>query len=137
MTRVVLPNRRSSITEPMIFHGDAGHQVKVLITIGFNAKDDPIEVFCADFKAGTALHAIVMDACILFSRLLQHGDLPDDLEQSMCQPHSLLGSIAAAVARYQRPAPHRDASPPNPIPASPSPRPVTPSTMEEVPNGID
>jgi len=109
----------------MLYKGDGGHTFKVLITIGFDAANNPIEVFCADFKAGTSLHSIVMDACILFSRLLQHGDEPDDLEHSMCQPHSLLGSIASAVAKYQvRKPPVSDGDdapslPPRPLPMPP------------------
>jgi hypothetical protein len=98
MSRVRLDDRRPSITRAILVDMDGGQQIKILITIGFDKQEKPREVFCADFKAGTSMHAIVMDACILFSRLLQHGDTPDKLESSMCEPHSLLGAIAAAVA---------------------------------------
>lgn len=78
-------------------------QQKVLITVGFNDDGDPQEVFCADFKAGTTLHAIVQDACILVSRCLQHGDDPKELVASMCDGPSLIGTVAAAVAECRGP----------------------------------
>lgn len=95
--RKKLDNRRAAVTHPVTFQADGGHTVKILITIGFDANGDPKEVFCASFKAGTVLHAIVMDACVLVSRLLQHGDTPAELAASMCQPPSMLGAIAIAV----------------------------------------
>jgi hypothetical protein len=82
---------------------EGGKEVHVLITVGFDEEGEPKEVFCASFKSGTTMNSIVMDACILFSRLLQHGDLPPDLLASMCQPPSLIGAIAAAVAECKGP----------------------------------
>lgn len=101
MTRHVLPERRANITAKVHVEMD-GNVKDILITIGFDNDGKPREVFCADFKAGTSIHAIVMDACILFSRLLQHDDTPSDLLSSMCQPHSLIGMIAATVAQYEK-----------------------------------
>lgn len=100
MSRIKPGSRRPNITRPVTFTGDGGAEIKILITIGYSTAvpDAAIEVFCASFKAGTQLHAIVMDACILFSRLLQHGDTPAELAAAMCEPPSLLGAIAAAVA---------------------------------------
>jgi len=98
VTRSSLPTRRFSITRKIMVELDNGKEIKILITIGFH-DGRPCEVFCADFKAGTALHGIVIDACILFSRLLQHGDSPAELVASMCQgPSSLVGAIATAVS---------------------------------------
>jgi hypothetical protein len=98
MTRAKLPDRRSSETHRITFRSENGHEQKILITIGFNDNGAPKEVFCADFKAGTTLHSIVMDACILVSRCLQHGDDPAELSASMCQGPSLIGVIIATVA---------------------------------------
>lgn len=77
-----------------------GLEKMILVTVGFD-DHGPREVFCADFKAGTAMHSIVMDACILLSRLLQHGDSPDDILAGMSgggderdHKRSLIGRIA-------------------------------------------
>ena len=98
MPRVKLPNRRPSITEPILVPLDGGKEVKLLITIGFNSSNQPMEVFCAGFKAGTALQTIIMDACVLMSRLLQHGVSPQELYKAMAQQPSVLGAIAKAIA---------------------------------------
>ena len=100
MTRTRLPDRRPSETCKITFRYENDREQKILITIGFDSSGAPKEVFCADFKAGTTLHSIVMDACILVSRMLQHGDDPIELVNSMCRPHSLIGVILAAVAEY-------------------------------------
>jgi len=59
------------------------------------------EVFCSDFKAGSDQQSVVMDACILLSRLLQHGDAPAEILASMCSPFSLIGSIANAITEEE------------------------------------
>ena len=100
MTRAHLPSRRLNQTCKVRYLFSSGQkEMDILITVGYDERHRAKEVFCADFKAGSDLHAIVMDACIPLSRLLQHGDTPDELARSMCEPHSLLGTIAAAVAR--------------------------------------
>lgn len=103
-----LPDRRPSVTERVAVTLDGGKDTYVIVTVGFEDMEmkKPREVFCADFKAGTSLHAIVMDACILLSRLLQHGDTPQELASSLCQPHSLVGTIAAHVVRLCEPGIH-------------------------------
>jgi hypothetical protein len=95
-----LPDRRASITEYVEAQLDGGKTKRILVTVGFDDAGQPREVFCADFKAGTAMHAVIMDACILLSRLLQHGDLPQDLYKALCdKPPSVIGAIACLVAR--------------------------------------
>lgn len=85
MTRTTIPNRRPSVTKSVVFHQGSGNQVKLLVTVGF--KDGvPMEVFCADFKAGSEFHALVMDTCILISRLLQHGDSAKVIARSLSHP---------------------------------------------------
>lgn len=96
--RTKLSDRRASETRKITFAVESGGEMSVLITVGFDEEGEAKEVFCADFKAGTTLHSIVMDACVLFSRLLQHGDTPAELFASMCRPPSLIGAIAAAVS---------------------------------------
>jgi hypothetical protein len=77
---------------------EEGKTQEVIVTVGFDLEGKPREVFCADWKSGAAMHSIVIDACILLSRLLQHGDSPADLAVTLCQPPSVLGAIAAHVA---------------------------------------
>jgi len=98
--RTRLPDRRPSLTTPVRVPMDGGKEIEITITVGFADREmrEPREVFCNDFKAGTSLHAIVMDACILLSRCLQHGDHPAELARTCCQPPSLVGAIAACVA---------------------------------------
>lgn len=110
MARQVLNSRRPSETFAVPVQMDFV-EVKVLVTVGFDAAGNPMEVFCASFKAGTSLHAIVMDACILLSRLLQHGDGPSAVLRGMCQPYSLVGRIAEEVARYEMPKAPDEAEP--------------------------
>lgn len=98
MTRDRPPDRRASLTTKVQVEMD-GQTREVLVTIGFRDvhMTQPIEVFCADWKAGTSIHHIVIDACILLSRLMQHGDHPDDLARSLCDPPSVVGSIARSI----------------------------------------
>lgn len=97
MTRILLKERRVNLTKRITFTNSHGNGTVILITIGYDEHGKAKEVFCADFKAGSDMHGIVSDACILFSRLLQHGEDAAELSRGMCQPHSLLGQIASAV----------------------------------------
>ena len=98
MSRSKLPDRRPSVTRVVEVFLDGGNPVKIMVTVGFCDDGRSMEVFCADFKAGTAIHAIIMDACVLLSRLLQYGDEPRDIADSMCQGPSVIGCIAQVVA---------------------------------------
>jgi len=104
VTRTPLPSRRPNVTRTVTWTNTTEKETRLLITVGFDEHGDAREVFCADFKAGSDTHAVVMDACILFSRLLQHGDTPRSLADAMCSPPSLLGTIALAVANTVRDA---------------------------------
>lgn len=90
--REKLPERRIGINLDVPFKNS-----KVVITIGYDSMFLVKEVFCADFKAGSDSQAVVMDACILLSRLFQHGDTPQDILKSMCEPRSLIGTICQAI----------------------------------------
>jgi hypothetical protein len=98
--RQKLPNRRrcETLEVPVAIDGSKDH--KLLITVGYRSTSDrqPSEVFCSSFRAGTAMNAIVMDACVLLSRLLQHGVPADEVANSLSSPPSLVGAIAKAVA---------------------------------------
>src|SRR6516165_4581663 len=96
--RVRLPDRRPSITRYVAFFMNSGQVLALTVTFGFNEVGDVREVFCDDFKAGSDMHATVTDACILLSRLLQHGDTPEELAATLCNPPSVIGTIAKAVS---------------------------------------
>lgn len=100
MGRHKLPARRPSLTLRVAVTLDEGIQWTLLLTIGFrdDAHKVPAEVFCSSFKTGTSINAIVSDACVLLSRLYQHGDSPQDIADSLSEPPSLVGQIAAIVA---------------------------------------
>jgi hypothetical protein len=102
MPRHKLEARRPSVTRRVSVTLDGGKEVHVLVTVGFDAEYQPKEIFCADFKAGTALHAIITDACILMSRLLQHGNPPADLLDSMGEPRSLIGRMAQVLDEFAK-----------------------------------
>ena len=98
MSRAKLPDRRPNLTQKVYFALAGGKEVKLLVTVGFNSLNKPMEVFASDFKAGTDMHTIIMDACVMMSRLLQHGDTPLELYKALAQPPSVLGAIAKAIA---------------------------------------
>ena len=99
--RSKLADKRPSTNLTVHHQLASGSEIKVQVTVGYDAQWRAKEVFCASFKAGSDNHALVMDACILLSRLLQYGDSPADLVKSMCAPPSLIGSIAAAIMREE------------------------------------
>lgn len=118
MSRNKLPDRRASETIKIKISLAGGKEQKILITIGFDDDGLPKEVFCADFKAGSDLHALIMDACILVSRCLQHGDTGAELLAAMCKGPSIIGSIVAAVADSRGGSFSRVYGPRQPLPPS-------------------
>lgn len=71
----------------------------ILLTVGFrDGGNRPTEVFSSSFKAGSSLNAIISDACVLLSRLYQHGDNPHEVAFCLSEPPSLVGQIARWVA---------------------------------------
>jgi hypothetical protein len=99
--RTRLTDRRYSVTDRVPFVRSDGDEIRLTVTFGFDEEGQVREVFCADFKAGSDMHAAVMDACILLSRLLQHGDAPRELAATLCEPPSLIGCIAKAAAQIE------------------------------------
>lgn len=76
------------------------------VTIGFDVARDKIgEVFTHGAKAGSAMDAILDDACVALSLLLQHGVEPSALASSMGRlgdrkaPASIIGALADLIAR--------------------------------------
>ena len=102
MTRVPLPFRRENETIDLAF----GTQT-FAVTIGFRRDGAPGEVFVHGAKVGSDLHAILSDACIVVSLLLQHGVQPAALSHSMGRagdgftPASLIGALADLLAEVR------------------------------------
>jgi hypothetical protein len=103
VTRQPLPNWRRSETH-VVQHGN--HEF--LVGFGFGEDGRVMEVFCSSGKTGVDMTALVTDACILVSLLLQHGESVTALAESMGEnraegensgpPASLIGAIVRVAA---------------------------------------
>lgn len=78
---------------------DNGAEVRILVTIDFADADmtKPTGVFCASFKTGVTMNTIVMDTCVLISRLLQWGDSVDKLVGTVTPAPALIGAIVKSL----------------------------------------
>ena len=100
MTRERLPDRRPSLTSELIFNGTA-----YAVTVGFYLDGRPGEVFTHGAKVGSTMDAILDDACVLVSLLLQHRIDPASLARSMGRagdgttPASILGTLIDLIVR--------------------------------------
>ncbi len=101
MPRQRLPDRRPNQTVELIYDG-----ARYEVTVGFHpATGEAQEVFCHGAKAGSNMDAILDDACILLSLLLQHGVEPASLAATMGrlgegqQRASVIGALAELLAR--------------------------------------
>lgn len=103
MSRTHQPNRRETETIKIPFSNPIrGSNNHILVTFGFDETGRQVrEVFCADFRAGTDYHFLAVDACILVSRLLQHGVPVKDLLASVGQPPSLIGVLLEAAVKVE------------------------------------
>ena len=77
MTRVRLPDRRFAETV-MLEHGGT----RFMVTIGFYPDGRPGEVFTHGARSGSNLDALLADACVVVSCLIQHGAEPRELANS-------------------------------------------------------
>ena len=108
MTRVRLPDRRAAETVMLDHDG-----TRFMVTIGFYPDGRPGEVFTHGARSGSNLDALLADACVVVSCLIQHGVEPHGLATSMgrlgnTQPASVIGAVvdlvAAARAGLKQPA---------------------------------
>jgi len=103
MTRTRLPNRRIADTRELVFDN-----MQFTVTVGVFTDGRPGEVFARGARAGSQLDGLVDDACILVSRLLQHGEAASILAQCLGRdgdrPASVIGAIADIVAEIDREA---------------------------------
>ena len=105
MTRARLPDRRFAETV-VLEHGGA----RFMVTIGFYPDGRPGEVFTHGARSGSNLDALLADACVVVSCLIQHGAEPRELAASMgrlrnAEPASVIGAVldlvaAASAARH-------------------------------------
>lgn len=105
--RTKLATRRPNLTAKVLHNNET-----YLITYGFDAEDTVREVFCADPRVGSDIHALLTDACILISIHLQSGGEPEKLVNSLGEnraegeakgpPSSLIGAIARSILDIQR-----------------------------------
>ena len=106
MTRTRLPDRRAAETVALEHNG-----TRFMVTIGFYPDGRPGEVFTHGIRTGSSLDALLADACVVVSCLIQHGVEPRDLAASMgrlgnAEPASIIGAVvdlvaAASIAQQQ------------------------------------
>jgi hypothetical protein len=99
--RTKLGDRRHSVTTCVLWTTNTGAEIKLQVTFGFYEDGELREAFCASFKAGSDLHDMATDSCVLLSRLLQHGDSAAELAAALGRPPSLIGSIALAATTVE------------------------------------
>ncbi len=105
MTRTRLPDRRPAETVALEQSG-----TRFMVTIGFYPDGRPGEVFTHGARSGSNLDALLADACVVVSCLIQHGVEPRDLAASMgrlgnAEPASIIGAVidlAAAASPVTR-----------------------------------
>ena len=96
MTRTRLPNRRPNETVELMFN-----DTRYAVTVGFYLDTGRIgEVFTHGAKVGSNMDAILDDACVALSMLLQYGIEPPRLAAGMGRlggdgvPASIIGALA-------------------------------------------
>jgi hypothetical protein len=102
MTRARLPDRRFAETVVLEHSG-----TRFMVTVGFYPDGRPGEVFTHGARSGSNLDALLADACVVVSCLIQHGVEPRDLAASMgrlgsAEPASIIGAVidlAAAMSQ--------------------------------------
>ena len=100
MARQRLPSRRPNQTATLVYDG-----TRYEVTVGFHPTTGKAqEIFCHGAKAGSSMDAILDDACILLSVLVQHGVEPASLVATMGrlggvgQCASIIGALAEHLA---------------------------------------
>jgi len=98
MTRQRLPNRRHAETVELEHNGS-----RFTVTIGFYPDGRPGEVFTHGIRSGSNLDALLADACVVVSCLIQHGVEPREIASSMgrlgsAEPASIIGAVIDLAA---------------------------------------
>lgn len=82
--REPLPNRRD-VSSNKVMHSHSGGPRAYEVSYGFRTDGTVREVFCWPQKSGADIDALVSDACIITSRLLQRGEKIRDLAGALGQ----------------------------------------------------
>jgi hypothetical protein len=103
MTRQRLPNRRPAETVEFVHNGS-----RFTVTIGFYPDGRPGEVFTHGIRSGSNLDALLADACVVVSCLIQHGVDPCEIASSMgrlgnAEPASIIGAVIDLAAGMAQP----------------------------------
>ena len=98
MTRVRLPDRRLAETVVLEHSG-----TRFMVTVGFYPDGRPGEVFTHGARSGSNLDALLADACVVISCLIQHGVEQRDLAASMgrlgnAEPASIISAVVDLTA---------------------------------------
>jgi hypothetical protein len=98
MTRTRLPNRRAAQTVELEHGGQ-----RFTVTVGFYPDGRPGEVFVHGIRTGSNLDALLADACVVVSCLMQHGVEPREIASSMgrlgnAEPASIIGAVIDLAA---------------------------------------
>ena len=98
MTRIRLPERRAAETIALDYDG-----TRYMVTVGFYRDGRPGEVFTHGARSGSNLDALLADACVVVSCLIQHGVEPRALAESMgrlrnAKSASVIGAVVDLVA---------------------------------------
>ena len=98
MTRARLPHRRPAETVQLEYGG-----TRFTVTVGFYPDGRPGEVFTHGARTGSNLDAVLADACVAVSCLMQHAVEPRELAASMgrlgnAEPASIIGAVVDLVA---------------------------------------
>jgi hypothetical protein len=98
MTRQRLPNRRPAETVELEHNGS-----RFTETIGFYPDGRPGEVFTHGIRSGSNLDALLADACVVVSCLIQHGVELREIASSMgrlgnSEPASIIGAVIDLTA---------------------------------------
>ena len=95
MARVKLKNKRFGNTVETMHTYHNGNEQKLIVTYGPSEDGRRVvEAFCASFPVGSDMMTLAIDSSILLSRCLQHGDSISELAETLCDPPSIIGSIA-------------------------------------------
>jgi hypothetical protein len=101
MTRERLRNRRRNETVDLDVGG-----TRYTLCIGYYADGRPGEIFASGAKIGSAMDAIVADAAVLVSLLLQHGIEPRSIQHSLGRHSdgdaaSIIGAVVDELLRLE------------------------------------
>src|SRR6476619_3085561 len=98
MSRECFPDRRAAATVNLEHAGS-----RFTVTIGFYPDGRPGEVFTHGIRTGSGLDALLADACVLLSLLMQYGVEPGQIAGSMgrsgnAEAASIIGAVIDLAA---------------------------------------